>query len=360
MNPSSLAHVIGAVALLAACASQPALETPRGAEPAPPTPSTALPGEASATTARPLPSPPSAASSGATERPPPPPPVAKPVHVLDFTRVLAGPVKSLAVGIEGRAAALKDEPWLFDGKTWQELPIPAALRPPEGASDEVQIWFGRDNRPRLMGTRASATSTGFVYLRYKHGWVEAHREIGSLANKPHRALFGILGHDDPEVVCKQDDICIIKRLTGWTIIPSGPGTPTVVIAQKSAWALHDDHIAEVGDKSWRRLPALPFGAPRGLWADVSKHLYVSAGDALHHFNGETWKRHDAPVKTPRAVWGRSPTDVWVVGDDGAGHFDGTAWRKVAGVDGPLAFVIGTEDAVWLAGAAGVWRGVGGP
>lgn len=282
----------------------------------------------------------------------------KPVAVLAFERSRDQPVRSLALGIRGHAAVLEKEPWLFDGKAWTELALPATLREPPGASDTVHVFFGRDNRLRLMGTRAREGEVGFVYLRYRHGWREGHREIGSLANKPHAGLFGILGHDDPEVVCKIGDLCIIKRLTGWTIIPSGPGSPEVVIAQKSAWALHADHIAEVGDKGWRRLPAIPFASPRGLWADADKNLYVSAGDALHHFDGKTWKRYDSPVVAPRAVWGKSHDDVWVAGEDGAGHFDGESWRKVAGVDGPLSFVLGHDDAVWLAGGSGVWRASG--
>lgn len=335
---------------LVACAAG---STPPPAEEPTPTPSaraTVAAGDAPAPTPAP--------TATATPRAQPKKPAPQPVAVLAFEHARDQPVRSLALGIKRHAAVLEDEPWLFDGKTWTELKLPAALRTPEGASDAVHVFFGRDNRLRLMGTRTRGGEVGFVYLRYKHGWREGHREIGSLANKPHAGLFGILGHDDPEVVCKIGDLCIIKRLTGWTIIPSGPGSPPVVIAQKSAWALFADHIAEVGDKGWRRLPALPFQNPRGLWADGEKRLYVSAEDAMYHFDGATWKRHDAPVASPRAVWGTGPDDVWVAGEDGAGHFDGSSWRKVAGVEGPLSFVLGHDDAVWLAGASGVWRGSG--
>lgn len=273
-----------------------------------------------------------------------------------FERIHEGKATSLALGKRGYGAILVDGvPWRYDGKAWKEEPLPDALAKPAGASDDVAIFFGRDNRMRLMGARRTGDEVGLVYLRYKHGWREGHREIGSLANKPHNGLFGILGWDDPEVVCRIGGKCIIKRLTGWTVIDAGPGAPDVVIAQERAWALHDDHIAEVTNKGWKSLDAIPFRGPRGLWADADGNLWVSAGAGMYHHDGKGWTKHHAPVKRPRAVWGSGPNDVWVVGDDGAGQFDGKAWRKVKGPRGPLAHVLGRDGAVWLAGASGTWR-----
>jgi hypothetical protein len=264
----------------------------------------------------------------------------------------------LALGHDGHAATLEDEPWLFDGKGWKELPLPQAVKPPAGSTVHAEIFFGRDNRPRIMGSWTLGSDVGFLYLRYKNGWQEGHREIGSLANRPHNALFGVLGHDDPEVVCKVDGQCIIKRLTGWTIFQSGSEVPRVVVAQKSAWALYPDRIAEVGDKGWNALTPLPFQKPRGLWASPGKRLFVTADDSIFHQRNDSWVARESPVAQPTSLWGTTDSDVWVVGNDGAGHFDGQDWRKVAGVTGPLSNVLGRDDEVWLAGDAGVWRATG--
>lgn len=310
---------------------------------------------------------PAAASSGAPSAGPtaapsaapaaPQPAEAPPVQVLSFERVRQAPVRSVALGKDGRVAVLEDEPALFDGKAWQPIPLPAALRAPAGASDEAHIFFGRDNRPRMMGTRTSAEGRSAIYLRYKNGWRTEPKEIGQLAWPPHEGLFGVLGHDDPEVVCRIGDICILKRLTGWTIIKAGAEAAQVVVTQSSAWALYPDRIAQVSNDGWKALAPLPFTGPRGLWASAGGTLWVSAPDGLYRHDAAGWRKEEAPDAGVVGLWGSSESDVWAAGAGGALHFDGQRWRRVAGVDGPVALVAGSGAAdVWLAGSSGLWHG----
>jgi hypothetical protein len=325
-----------------------------------PAATTAPAGASQATVTVPVP----AASSAPRPVEPAPPAEPPAVEVLAFEHVHTEPVRSLAMGHDGRVAVIEKEPWLFDGKRWQEIPLPEALRTPAGATDAVQIFFGRDNRPRIMGTRTSAEGRTEIYLRYKNGWRKEPKEIGSLANKPHEGLFGVLGHDDPEVVCRIGDICILKRLTGWTIIKAGADPALVVVAQESAWALYPDRIAQVSNDGWKLLPGtLPFRDPRGLWASAEGILWASAADGVYRRDppptqGADWQREDAPAIGARGLWGSNASDVWAAGDRGALHFDGSRWVRVAGIEGPLEHVAGTgAHDVWLAGESGLWHGV---
>jgi hypothetical protein len=283
------------------------------------------------------------------------------VSLHAFERVLDKPIRSIAVGKPPRVAALADQPYLRDTDGWQPKPLPPqhAL----GAQSRVEIFFGRDNRPRLMGTTAVASDgsgTEAIYLRLKAaGWQKEPSEIGRLGGKPAGGLFGVLGHDDPEVVCKVNDVCIVKRRTGWTTLPAGGGMPRVFMHDGAVHALHTDRVSVLGDAGWRDLPGpSPFTQATGLWGKPGV-LWVSVANenALYLREGEGWKRVASPVKEPRGMWGTSANDVWVTGQDGAGHYDGATWRRVAGPEGPLEVVTGSaEGTIWLGGRSGLWRG----
>jgi hypothetical protein len=337
-----------------ACGGQAHRPTPTTAPPAsdpspPPTPTEVSAGAPVLTaSATPPPQP---------EEPPPP----EPVSLLAFERVLEEPIKSIAVGKPPRIAALGDEPWLLDTEGWQKKALPKQYA--LSADSRVEIFFGRDNRPRLMGTTSvspDGSGTQAVYLRLKNaGWRKEPSEIGRLGGLPHGGLFGVLGHDDPEVVCKVGDVCIVKRLTGWTTLPSGPGMPRVFMQGGEVWALHPDRVSALEGKGWQDLPAPPWSKPTGLWGDPSGTVWVSvaAENALYRFEEDAWSKVPSPVKAPRGLWGTSPSDVWVTGDDGAGHYDGSTWRRVVGPEGPLevATGAGAQD-VWLGGRSGLWHG----
>jgi len=291
------------------------------------------------------------------EAPPPPESVA----LLSFERVLEEPIKSIAVGKPPRVAALGDEPWLLDTEGWRKKALPNQYS--LAAGSRVEIFFGRDNRPRLMGTTSvspEGSGTQAVYLRLKNaGWQKEPSEIGRLGGLPHGGLFGVLGHDDPEVVCKVGDVCIVKRVTGWTTLPSGPGMPRVFMHGGEVWALHPDRVSALTSTGWENLPAPPWSNPTGLWGAMNGVVWVSVAseNALYRFESNAWSKVASPVKAPRGLWGTSQTDVWVTGDDGAGHYDGMSWRGVVGPEGPLEVVTGAgAQDVWVGGRSGLWHG----
>jgi len=292
-----------------------------------------------------------AASAPATAAPPPPP-----VKLGTFRRELAEPVVSLALG-EKRAAALGDDAWQHEKGAWRKISIPDKFRF-QGEGAEGRIFFGRDDRPRIMGVRVREGQPAQLYLRHRDGqWRESPGEIGKLADAPRQAMWGVLGHLDPEVVCKVDDQCIIKRLTGWKYFKTGKEHPRVELHNGVAWALKPGSIERLeDDKRWVAVgqPA-PFGAPGGVWA-LGDEAWVSEPGAgkLHHWHKGAWSSEASPVAGPRGLWGTRRDDLWLAADGGLAHFDGTRWSPVEGPEGPLAEVYTRGGEVWAGGKSGVW------
>lgn len=298
----------------------------------------------------------SAPSAEMAEAPAPQDPPLPSVDLGVFAHELSEPVVSLALG-EQRAAALGEEPWLQEKGKWRKISFPERLRPESGAHD-ARIFFGRDDKPRIMGARRRDGQVAQLYLRYRfEKWIEERNEVAKLLEAPPQPLFGILGHADPEVACKVGSLCIIKRRTGWKTMPPGPGAPRVELHEGVPWALYPDAIARLdGDQRWLTVGApAPFHAPGGVYA-AGRELWVSepAAGKLHHHDGQGWRSLSAPVSGPRGMWGTGPHDVWLAGDGGLVHFDGSSWKRVAGVEGPVAEVYGRGEEIWAAGGAGVW------
>ena len=90
-------------------------------------------------------------------------------------------------------AALADMPYIHDGQSWSPRPLPDALRHAPGEDEFVEIFFGRDNQPRLMGRRIGLDGArSAVYLRhFPSGWRKEPAELGPLANAD--SLYGPLG-----------------------------------------------------------------------------------------------------------------------------------------------------------------------
>lgn len=264
---------------------------------------------------------------------------------------------SLALG-EPRVAVLGPDPWIFEKGAWKKIALPDRIRPADGERHEGRIFFGRDDRPRIMGTRHRPTGPSQLYLRYRNErWNEERAEIAKLRDPPPQGMWGVLGHADPEVVCKVGDECIIKRRTGWKMMPAGSASPRVELHGGVAWAIHPDAVARLdGDSAWLPLrPPAPFVKPGGVWG-TKDEVWVSSPttDELHRFHGGAWTTIASPVAGPRGMWGSSPSDVWLAGAGGLAHFDGTSWSRVAGPKGPLAEVYGRDGEIWAAGESGVW------
>lgn len=264
---------------------------------------------------------------------------------------------SLALG-ETRAAALGDEVWLHEKGAWKKTAIPEKLRFRNGDGEGGRIFFGRDDRPRIMGARLRDGKPSQLYLRYRNDrWQAERNEIAKLRNPPPQAMWGLLGHLDPEVVCKVDDECIIKRRSGWKMMPSGSASPRVELHNGVAWLLRNGAVERlIDDRRWEVVGApAPFKEPGGVWA-LGEDVWVSepATGKLHHWQGGRWTSEVSPVEGPRGFWGAAGADVWLAGATGLAHFDGKSWARVEGPTGPLAEVYGRGSEIWAAGKGGVW------
>jgi hypothetical protein len=296
-----------------------------------------------------------------------PAPGAPAIELGRWTRELAEPAISIGVG-KRRVAVLTTKSgryasaWMRDGTKWSDLKLPERMLAGEGERDALRIWFGRDDRPRVMGARYRADGSGaMVYLRWKETWRDKAGEIGRLDAVPLAPLFGILGHDDPEVVCKLGDTCIIKRLTGWTMIPPPPEELWVELSGKHAVGVGATTAWRLGEDGWKALSeTVPWAAaPGGLWASAGDTVWVTepAKNRLHRWDGAGWSSHPSPQAEPRAIWGRGDDDLWLAAGGGAAHWDGQRWSRLAEPKGSLSDVRGGFDgAIWLAGETGVWRG----
>lgn len=317
-------------------------------------------GAPSAARNEPLPTPPTPreAPAPAPTAVPAAPPVASPppsVKLLEFRRVLEASVHSLALGKGARVAALGKDAWLDDGKGLKRLP------PPPSPTSDTQIYFGRDDQPRLMGFHPTPHERVGVYARWRKGaWERGASEIGKLGTPPMVALFGVLGYDDPEVVCAVDTLCIIKRKTGWTMLPPPPGIARVELSSGTAWATAGAGVWRLEAKAWRALEAKPtFANATHVWSSSERDLWLAERDAdeLHHWDGTGWTAFDSPVEKPRALWAASASDVWLAAEGGVAHWDGKLWSRVETPASDLRSVTGrSASEVWLAGASGVWRG----
>jgi hypothetical protein len=277
-----------------------------------------------------------------------------------FTKIRTDAATSLAVGTPPKAGVLGGRrAAVFDGERWRDLPdVPL---PPNTIA--AALWFGRDNEPRVMGYSGPDSQNVAplrpIYLRYKQGrWAPEPGELGRLG-APVGALYGVLGFQDPEVVCRPTSVCLIKRTSGWTSIPAHSAPVHVLLAGATAWALEEHRVQRLAPSGFVELePARPWQNPRGLWADAD-NVWVSEANPprLYRLRAAAWSAFDVPIREPRALWGDASGGVWLAGDGGVAYFDGAAFRVVTELPGPLALIVPNGKELWLAGAAGVFRGV---
>lgn len=348
--------VVLSVAACAAPAPSPAAPAPAPGSPTSPPMSAPAPD-----------APPAAREDGAVPSIAPDAPAIPTVALRTWTQELAEPAASIGVG-KRRVAVLTTKgdgyasAFMREGAKWSDLKLPGRMLAGEGERDALRIWFGRDDRPRVMGARYRADGAGeMVYLRWKGNWRDKAGEIGRLDAAPLAPLFGILGHDDPEVVCKLGDTCIIKRLTGWTMIPPPPEVLRVELAGDYAVGVGETTAWRLGEDAWQPLSsAVPWStAPGGLWASAGDTVWVTepANDRIHRWDGKAWSSAASPQPAPRAIWGARDDDLWLAAGGGAAHWDGARWSRLAEPKGSFVDVRGGfDDAIWLAGEPGVWRG----
>jgi hypothetical protein len=290
--------------------------------------------------------------------PAPPAPVApEPAPVAaSFHREVEGAVTSIALEHPPFAAALgPDTVWMHEPRGWHGERLPAGAHAGPGVTRA--LFYGRDDRVRLVGTRRSGDAATGIYLRWlPRGWDRARAEIGKLAALD-GVLVAVLGTADPEIVCQPTSVCLIKRRSGWTIFPAPADVVQVTLGEGTGWGVAGQKLLRL-DGHWA-----PAGPP-GSWASADALFALrdrawvveTAAGRLHAFDGARWTVTPAPIEGPRALWGARADALWLAGDGGLAFWDGAAWHRVPGAPAPLAAVLGRDaDDVWIGGAAGLYR-----
>jgi len=277
---------------------------------------------------------------------------------VSLTQLLSVPVSAIALGEGTRIAVLADIPYVGDARGLRPLPLPATLRPKASEVDQLGIFFGRDNEPRIMGSRKGPQGERAVYLRHlSSGWRDGREEIGKLAGPAAGGLWGVLGSADPELVCRANESCIIKRNSGWTTAPAG-AVPRIVTLQGGVlWGLDASGISGIDAHGWKlAIPAPAWSEPRAFWATRGE-AWVSTEQELFQYREGKWLTVPSPVGLVASFWGDRSDSLWIVGSAGAAHFDGQSFHPVA-IAGPLRVVRGrSENELWFGGQAGLFRAI---
>ncbi|MBM4356659.1 MAG: hypothetical protein FJ096_00965 [Deltaproteobacteria bacterium] len=296
-----------------------------------------------------------------------PPPSSQPAEgppPLPIKQLLDVRVSFLARGEKGRLAVLADDdgvvvPYRLEGGAWQKLPLP----PPfdlATASSAVGMYFGRDDRPRLMGYRVTEQGARILYLRHRDGaWNDQRREVSALGRED-AALFGELGEADPEIVCRAGGECLLKSRKGWTLYRTTPPKEAVTRGFFGrAYALTSDGLyrgeatafVRLGDTGpWRTRTT-------GFWVGPTGEAVVvePAADALHVLDPASgrWTTRTSPVPGPRDVAGPAE-DRLIVGDGGLVRVSGAGATRLGAPSLRLDRVIMLEDHAVAAGPSGVF------
>lgn len=279
---------------------------------------------------------------------------------VKLTRIFEQPVRFLITGEDGRLAVLALEegkivPHRFEAGRWSRLDLPEAHR--AGPEDTLGIYFGRDNRPRLMGYRAGAKK--MVYLRFRDGkWQEQRSEIGALAADDAH-LFGVLGEADPEVVCRVDKLCLIKSRKGWQEVkPDVPVDAVVRAFHGRGYALTEKALLVAGAKGFEPVgPSGPWSTrPTGFWiAPDGACVVVEPDRALVHElapGAAAWRTERSPIAGPRDVVGPASART-LVGDGGVARGAGGKYARVGERGLRFDRAIEAGDHVLVGGQSGV-------
>jgi len=294
----------------------------------------------------------------ATETAPPPVKVR-----LRFERERADETLHIALDAPPHVAALgRQSVFVHDRKGWREEPLPPAVR--EALELRLTVFYGRDFRVRVVGTHQGPKGTESIYLRSLPGGLKpAPDELGRLGNTRTGALVAVLGTADPEVVCRPGDLCLVKRLSGWTRLPAPEDLVRVAIAGGVGYAIGGKQVLREEGKEWMAV------GPPGPWEEAGQlsvtgsEVYVlePARRLIHHLRSSGWSSRESPVGAPSAVWGATPDALWLVGQRGVAYFDGHRWMLVESAPPDTSTVLGrSAEDVWFGGRSGLFRIVGKP
>jgi hypothetical protein len=219
------------------------------------------------------------------------------------------------------------------------------------------VFYGRDDRVRLVRVRAGDAAAPGLYLRWKpEGFRDAPYELGKLAALP-RPLVSVLGNDDPEIVCQPGEACLVKRRSGWRFLDAPADIVQVTLGEGVGWAIAGLGLLRLGDR-WERVGTPgEWGTADALFATRDRAWVIeTATGRVHAFDGEAWRSIASPVVRPRALWGAHRDALWLAGEGGLAFFDGKAWRRVADAPAPLSAVAGRNATeVWIGGERGLYR-----
>ncbi|NUP07247.1 MAG: hypothetical protein HOW73_14430 [Polyangiaceae bacterium] len=293
----------------------------------------------------------------------PPAPTLGSSTAFSATRIFEQEVAFLITGEQGRLAVLAKEgaatvPHRFEAGAWKRLDLP---EPHRNITDprKLGIYFGRDNRPRLMGYRLENNAPKMVYLRHRDGkWQDQRSEIGALASES-AVLFGVLGEADPEVVCSDGHTCLIKSRKGWKEIPSTLPTTAVVRAfGLKGYAVTAEGVFRADEKGFTKLgpPAAWKGPATGFWVgpDETIAVAVPSENTIYVLDagGNAWRAETSPVTSPFDVAGPAASR-WIAGGGGLVHREGDAYRRVGDPSWSLDRIIVVGNEVFAGGRAGV-------
>ena len=277
--------------------------------------------------------------------------------VAKFHRELADAVSAIALETPPHAAALgADRVFLHDARGWRSEVLPSNAH--SGPSLDLSLFYGRDNRVRLIGTRAGKSGPEGVYLRWlPAGFKREKAEIGRLSD-PRGALVAVLGTAEPEIVCRPGDVCLVKRRSGWGSVTAPPDIQRVVLGGGAGWAVAGQTLLRLGPGAWEA------AGPKGTWLKVDAlfatrekaWIVETSAGRLHTFDGAAWTVTTAPLTRPRAIWGATDEALWLVGEEGLAFFDGSVWHPVRGAPAQLTTVAGrSADDVWVGGGGGLFQ-----
>lgn len=334
---------------LSACGGTQAASTPAHlSAPAPPAASAEAP--IAKTVTAPTPEPSSSAATAAS-----PEPVA--TLSVGFREEIDAPVLAIALEHPPLVAALsRDRLFVHDAKGWRSEALPRSIGP--GPEQALAIFYGRDDRIRVIGTRTDHDKPEGVYLRLLPAGFKIERsEIGRLGDL-RGAFVAVLGTADPEIVCRPGDVCLVKRRSGWTTIAAPADIHRVVLGEGEGWAVAGKQLLHLEAKSFE--PVGPVGSWQtadALFATRDRAWVVETGASrIHAYANGAWHVEPSPIRGPRALWGASADALWLAGDGGLAFFDGQSWRPASSAPAPLSVVLGrSADDVWVGGEHGLFH-----